>query len=187
MRLLPFFSGIGDNNMKGLIRSLSRGRSQLKQNVTRHKIRVENLSVTVSATGSAVGFGTAVAGDIPEGNILLLGAAAYLTLAGSGSDANLVDTWNGDFAVGSAPDADGSLAGAEVDMLPSTAVGPAVAEVSPRTRSVNATQVMLDNTDGSLEMNLNVLIDAADITDDQSVILTVNGEIELVYIVLGDD
>lgn len=173
--------------MKGLKRSLMRGGHLTKQNVTRHKIVVKDLSVTVSATGAAVGFGTVVAGDIPEGNVLFLGATCYMTLAGSGSDANLVDTWNGDFAVGSAPDADGSLAGAEVDVIPSTSIGPAVAEVSPRTRGANATQIMLDNTDGSLEINLNVLIDAADITDDQSVILTVNGEIELCYIVLGDD
>jgi len=148
---------------------------------------VKDLPVTVTSTGAAVGFGTVVAGDILEGNVLFLGATAYLTLAGSGADANLVDTWNGDFAIGTAPDADGSLAGAEVDLLPSTAVGPAVAEVSPRTRAANAVQAMFDNTDGSLEVNLNVLIDAADITDDQSVILTVNGEIELVYMVLGDD
>lgn len=173
--------------MKGLIRSLSRGKDLLKQNVTRHRIQVKNLSVTVSATGAAVGFGTVVAGDLPEGNILVLGAAGNLKFAGSGSDANLVDTWNGDFSLGSAPTADVTLSGAEVDLLPSTAVGPAVAEVSPVTRSVNAAQVMLDNTDGSLEVNLNVLIDAADITDDQSVILTVNGMIELCYIALLDD
>lgn len=173
--------------MKGLKRSLQRGGTLTKQNVTRHKIVVKDLPVTVSATGAAIGFGTVVAGDIPEGNVLLLGVAGYLKFDGSGSDANLVDDWEGDFAVGSAPDADGSLAGAEVDMLPSTELAAATSEIGVRTRAVNAVQAMLDNTDNSLEVNINVLIDAADITDDESVILTINGEIELCYIVLGDD
>ena len=70
--------------MKGLKRSLQRGGTLTKQNVTRHKILVKDLEVTVSAAGAAVGFGTVVAGDIPEGNVLLLGAAGYLKFDGSG-------------------------------------------------------------------------------------------------------
>jgi hypothetical protein len=172
--------------MKGLIRSLSRGRNQLKQNITRNKILVKDLEVEVSATGGGVGWGTVVAGDIPEGNVLFLGAAAYLTFAGPGSD-DLDDDWTGGFAVGTIPDEDGTLTGAEVDLILYTAIGAAEGEKSPRTRGVHYTQAMFNNTDGSLEVNLNVLIDAAKIGDDKSVTLTVNGEIELVYIVLGDD
>jgi len=173
--------------MKGLDRSLSRGPHPIKQHFTRHTLKIKNVTVAVSATGAAVGFGTVVLGDLPQGNILFTGAVGYLKLDGSGADANLTADWEGDFSVGSAPDADGSLAGAEVDLLPSTALAAATAEIGVRTRSVNATAAMLDNTDGSLEINLNVLIDAADITDDQSVNLTVNGEIELVYMVILDD
>jgi len=173
--------------MKGLKRSLQRGGTLTKQNVTRHKIVVKDLEVTVSAAGAAVGFGTVVAGDIPEGNVLLLGVAGYLKFDGSGSDANLVDDWEGDFSVGSTGITDVTLDGTDVDILPSTALPAATAEVGVRTRAVNATQAILDNTDGSLEININALIDAADITDDESVVLTVNGEIELCYIVLGDD
>lgn len=174
--------------MKGLIRSLKRGGHLTKQNVTRHKIVLKDLVCNVSATGAAVGIGSVVAGDIPEGNVLLLGATGYLQFAGpSGGSTNLVDTWEGDVAVGSVADSDGSHSGGEVDMLPSTAIGPATSEAIARTRLTNATQVMLDNTDGSLEVNLNLIIDAADITDDQNVDITVNGEIELCYIVLGDD
>jgi hypothetical protein len=170
---------------KGLARSISRG-PKSRAPIVKQTVRVST-TVTVTSVTTAVGFGTTVVGDLPEGNILFLGAAGYLAFAGSGDDANLTATWNGDFSLGSAPTVDVTLSGAEVDLLPSTAIGPAVAEVAPVARSVNATQVMLDNTDNSLELNLNVLIDAADIGDSQSVILTVTGTIELAYIVLLDD
>lgn len=171
--------------MKGLPRSLSRGNAA-KNAAVKRTVKLSG-TVAVSSTGTAVGFGSLVVGDLPEGNILLLGAVANVKLAGSGADANLGDTWNGDFAIGSTATADVTLDGTDVDIIPSTAIGPAVAEVSPITRGANATQVILNNTDGSLELNLNVLVDAADIVDDQSVNLTVSGELYLCYVVLGDD
>lgn len=170
---------------KGLPRSMSRGAAS-RQEVIKQNFVIGG-TVTVAATGAAVGFGTAVIGDLPEGNILLLGAVAYLSLAGTGSDANLTATWDGDFSIGTAPTADVTLSGAEVDIIASTALGAATAEVSPRVRAVNATQAILDNTDGAMELNLNVLIDAANITDDQSVVLTASGVLQLAYIVMLDD
>ena len=170
---------------KGLPRSLARGAPQ-RQEIIRQVVNI-NHSVAVTATGAAVGFGTSVIGDLPEGNILFLGAVGYVQLSGSGSDANLDATWDGDFSVGTAPTADVTLSGAEVDILPSTALGAATAEVSPRVRAVNATQAMLDNTDGSLELNLNVLIDAANIVDGATVNLTARGTLQLAYVVMLDD
>jgi hypothetical protein len=173
--------------MHGLTRSLKRGGNLVKQNITRHTIKVRDLSLTVSATGAAVGFGTVVAGDIPEGNVMFLGAVGYLKFDGSGSDANLTADWEGDFSVGTTGTADVTLDGTDVDILPSTPLAAATAEQGVRTRAVNITGAIFDNTDGSLEINISALIDAADITDDQSVILTVNGEIELIYVVVLDD
>lgn len=170
---------------KGLPRSMSRGEG-IKQEIIKKVISI-NTTVTVTATSTAVGFGTAVIGDFEEGNVLLLGAVSNLAFAGSGSDANLTADWEGDYAIGSAPTADVTLSGAEVDIIPSTAIGAATAEVIAATRGANATQVMLNNTDGSLEINLNLLIDAADITDDESVDITVTGELYIAYIILGDD
>ena len=170
---------------KGLPRSLARGAPQ-RQDIIRQVVKIDR-TVAVTATGAAVGFGTGVIGDLPEGNILFLGAIVYLQLSGSGSDANLDATWDGDFSVGTAPTADVTLSGAEVDILPSTALGAATAEVSPRVRAVNATQAMLDNTDGSLELNLNVLIDAANIVDGATVNLTARGTLQLAYVVMLDD
>lgn len=171
---------------KGLQRSLSRGPNTTAA-VVKQVVKIRDVEVEVSATGAAVGFGTTVIGDLPAGNILLLGAVMYLQLAGSGTDANLTATWDGDFSVGSAATADVTLSGAEVDIIASTALGVATAEVSPTVRATNATQAILDNTDGSLELNLNVLIDAASITDDETVTLTANGELYLLFSVLGDD
>ena len=170
---------------KGLPRSLARGAPQ-RQDIIRQVVKIDR-TVAVTATGAAVGFGTGVIGDLPEGNILFLGAVCYLQLSGSGSDANLDATWDGDFSVGTAPTADVTLSGAEVDIIGSTALGAATAEVSPRVRAVNATQAMLDNTDGSLELNLNVLIDAANIVDGATVNLTARGTLQLAYVVMLDD
>ena len=170
---------------KGLPRSMSRGAAQ-RQEVVKHTINITG-TVAVTATGAAVGFGTSVIGDFPEGNILLLGAVAYVQLSGSGADANLDATWDGDFSIGTAPTADVTLSGAEVDIIASTALGAATAEVSPRVRVTNATQAILDNTDGSMELNLNVLVDAANIVDGATVNLTASGVLQLVYVVMLDD
>jgi len=170
---------------KGLPRSLSRGAAQ-QQDIIKQNFNIRG-TVAVTATGAAVGWGTAVIGDLPEGNILLLGAVAYVQLAGSGTDPNLDAAWDGDFSIGTAPTADVTLSGAEVDIIASTATGPATAELSPRVRAVNATQVIFDNTDGSLELNLNVLIDAVNIVDGATVNLTTSGVLQLAYIVMLDD
>lgn len=164
--------------MKGLPRSLAHANIGVSRNIP-----VRNLAIrTMGATG--VGYGTAVIRDLPEGNILLLGAIAYLQF--TKLDAGTTATFDGDYAIGSAPTADATLSGAEVDIIPSTALGAATAGVSPMVRGANATQVMLDNTDGSLELNLNLLIDDAAVSaDDQD--FTVNGVVSLAYIVMGDD
>lgn len=171
---------------KGLPRSMSRGAPQ-RQEIIKQTLVARDLTVTVGATADAVGFGTAVLAGLPEGNILLLGAVGYFRFAGSGADANLTADWEGDFSIGTTGTTDVTLDGTDVNILPSTAIAAAEDEVSARTRSANATQAILDNTDGSLELNLNVLIDAADIGDDEEVELTVTGELYIAYIMLGDD
>lgn len=166
--------------MKGLPRSLANSPSAGGNPKT---FKVDSLAMTTTgATG--VGYGTAVIGDLPEGNILFLGAVAYLQFT-KGS-AGTIATFDGDFSIGSAATADATLSGSEVDIIPSTALGAATAGVSPMVRATNATQVILDNTDGSLELNLNLLIDDASVSaDDQA--FTATGYLLLSYIVLGDD
>ncbi len=166
--------------MKGLIRSL--GRNPFTQPVRKLSIPVRALPLAVAGT-TGVGFGTAVIGDLPPGNILFLGAVAYMQF--TTADGDVVATFDGDYSIGSAPTADATLSGAEVDIVGSTALGAATAGVSPVARGTNATQVILDNTDGSLELNLNVLIDDANISGAGDFV--VNGVLHIAFTVLGDD
>jgi len=173
--------------VKGLQRSMSRG-NELRQEIVKRVIAVRvGLLTADGATG--VGFGSLVIGDFPAGNILLLGAIAYMQFSGPTSG-DLVDTWEGDYGIGTTPASDATITAGDVDMVPSTALAAAVAEISPRTRGVNATGALtgqiFDNTDDSLELNLNLLIDDVDIAAD-GIVMTVNGELHLAYIAMGDD
>lgn len=144
-----------------------------------------NAKVATITGASGVGWGTVVIGDIPEGNILLLGAVLNCVLTKSGSD--IQATFDGDISIGAAPTADATLNGAEVNIIPSTSNGgAATAGVSPAIRGTNATAVVLDNTDGSLELNANVLVDDANVSGDTGTI-SITGTLFLAYIKLGDD
>jgi len=170
---------------KGLQRSLSRGPAT-RQSISKLEFSV-NAPITSVATGSAIGFGSAVIGDFPEGNILLLGAIANLNFTGPTSD-DLTDTWAGDFGIGTTPASDATISVADEDIIPETAIPPATAEASPVVRAPStANGVILDNTDGSLEINLNLLVDAANQTDDTSVVITATGSVVISFVVLGDD
>lgn len=166
---------------KGLPRSRARG-EPARNPIVKQFVEVSAIAISVAGT-TGVGWGTAVIGDLPEGNILFLGAIAYLQF--NSADADITATYDGDYSIGTAATADATLADAEVDIVPSTALGAATAKLSPRVRGANATQVMLDNTDGSLELNLNLLIDDATISGTAD--MTATGFVQLAYIVLGDD
>lgn len=167
---------------KGLPRSMSRG-SAARQEIIKKTIPID---ASVSVDGlTGVGFGSVVVGDLPEGNILLLGAVSYIRLTGPTS-ANLVDTFEGDYSIGTTATADATVAGTDADIIPLTAIGPATAEVTALTRAVNATAAVLDNTDGSLELNLNVLIDDLSI-DANDIPIAATGNITLLYAVMSDD
>lgn len=164
--------------MKGLPRSLAHANLGMSKNIP--------ISLAVVTTGmTGVGFGTAVISGLPEGNILLLGAVAYIAITKGSADT--VDAFDGDYAIGSAPStSNAALATTKADIIPSTALGAATGGTSPLVRGANATQAILDNTDGSLELNFNLLIDDASVSaDDQD--FTVRGVVTLAYIVLGDD
>ncbi len=153
-------------------------------------VKAKTVTLTEDAGGQPA-WATLVVGDFPEGNILFLGAVSYFQFSGSGADADLGDTWEGDYGVGTTPSTDDTdpLATTFEDITGTVAIAAATAEVSPRTRGVSANGeagVMYDNTDGSLELNLNILVDAADISGDDSV-LTISGELYISYVTLGND
>ena len=171
---------------KGLKRSLAHANMQSAP-IVKQVIPVRAKTVTVAgATG--VGFGTVVLGGLPEANILFLGAVSYLQF--TTADADVTATFDGDMGVGTVPTADADLGDAGDDnFIPSTALGAATAKVSPVVRGVSTDSesgIIIDNTAGSLEVNLNLLIDDASISADD-VDFTVEGAVTLSYVVLGDD
>ena len=174
---------------KGLPRSMKRGTPQ-REEVMKITVPFKNLALSVTSVSTAVGFGSAVIGGLPQGNILLLGAVGYLKL--TTADADAATSWHGDFAVGTAPNADADLTdGTDIDILPSTTIDAVTSsKISAITRAAS-TQTqhakIIDNTDGSLELNLNVLVDAADIVDDSTISFTADGYVTLLISVLGDD
>lgn len=172
--------------MKGLPRSMAHGKAGTEPSPRRVRYDVKNLALSVVSITTADGSGSAVIGDFPEGNILYLGGISYLRF--STSDADITSAvWEGDYSVGTTAAADPTIDGTEINLIGLEAVGPAVAKISPVTRAEGDTVNMFNNTDGSLELNLNVKVDAAHIGDGATASFTVDGYVELVYIVLGDD
>lgn len=169
---------------KGLPRSI--GRATPVQAVI-NKLVLPVDAVTVSVTDGAPGHGSAVVGDLPEGNILFLGAVGYLSF--TTSDADVIASFEGDYSIGTVATADGNVSDAgEANIIASTAIAAATAKVSPVTRGVgdgSLAGVVFDNTDGSLEINLNLLIDNASISGNAD--FSATGYIVMSYIVLGDD
>jgi hypothetical protein len=174
---------------KGLPKSLSRGNAQ-KQEVIKQSIAISD-SLDITGVDSAVDAGTFVIAGLPEGNILLLGAVAYIQVD-AGSDAHVIDNWDGDFGIGTIPNADLDLSDAgDDDIIPSTALSAGASDkLAPSTRGVSTQtehSLIIDNTAGSLELNFNLLIDDNVITDTEDGTFAVTGVLHLAYIMLGDD
>ena len=177
---------------KGLQRSLSRGPASTVAMIKR--TIVVNAVINITGVDAAVDAGTAIIGDFPEGNILLFAAVAYVSVS-AGTDAHVINNWNGDYAIGTVPQNNVDLSDAgEANIIASTALDAGAGDkIAPATRalfpnsSAAMTPLMLDNTDGSLEINLNLLVDDNVITDAEVGTFTVTGTLYLVYTVLGDD
>lgn len=170
---------------KGLRRSASRpvggGKAQA---IIRQKFKF--VDTVISVVDGAPGYGSVAAFRLPEGNVLLHGFMGYIKL--STSDADITATFDGDISVGTAATADGALSGSEINVVASTALGAATAKVSPSVRlasSSTTTGVIHDNTAADLVFYFNLLIDDAAISGAADFLI--NGYVEAVYTILGDD
>jgi len=175
--------------VKGLDRALSRG-NQATKGIVRQDL-VINKSFDITGVADTVDAATAVIGGFPEGNILFLGAVAYISVDATG-DTHVIDNWAGDYGIGTVPNADVDLGDAgDDDIVPSTALAAGVSDkIAPSTRGISTQTehgLILDNTDGSLELNLNLLIDDNVITDTEDGTFDVTGMLHLSYVVLGND
>lgn len=165
---------------KGLPRSLSRA-IQSRAPVVRKMLL---LNETINVADGAPGFGTVPIGVLPKANIVLLGVVGYIQLlTASGT---VIAAWTGSFGVGSLPITADSLAGSgAADILPSAVLAAATAQLSPLTRSSKAGVTILDNTGGTLSINLNLLIDDASISG--AAVFTLSGEVTLSYVDMADE
>lgn len=160
-------------------------RSLERANIVTQPFVVSN-RVSVSIDGSSgAGWGTAVIGGLPEGFLSLKAAVAAVTVLGTGGT-GIAATWSGDVAVGTTPTADNTLGGTDVNVTASTAIGPAVAGVIGRVSALGSTAVLLDNSGGSLELNLNVLVDDANVSGTEGT-LDIDVVVWLDMTILGDD
>ena len=174
---------------KGLPRSMSRG-AAARQEIIKQSIAFDQ-SLDITGVDSAVDAGTFVISGLPQGNLLFLGAVAYAQVD-AGADAHVIDNWNGDYGIGTIPNADVDLGDAgDDDIIPSTALDAGASDkLAPSTRGASTGTehgLIIDNTAGDLELNFNLLIDDNVITDTEDGTFQVTGVIHLAYIVLGDD
>lgn len=143
-------------------------------------LRFELLGAPISivAVGAAIGFGAVQIGDFLNKQLYIDSIAA--SIAFIKQDSNMIATWSGNWSLGSAPTADLTLSGAEVDLIPSTAVGPAVAgkiaaPASPvRVSASLATRLWT----AAEEVNLNLIVNAADITDSTTAVVKAFGYVD---------
>jgi hypothetical protein len=173
--------------MKGLIRSLARG-SAVRQPIMKLRFPVRALPISIVGA-SGVGFGFANVGALPQGNLLFLGAVSYLRFSKNG-DSDIQDAFDGDFAIGTAGTVDVDVSDAdEATIIPATAFpAPAAAGLSAVLRGASTDALgggIIDNTDGSKNVVLNLLIDDANISGTASML--VEGYVDIAVIVLGDD
>ena len=170
---------------KGSVRSFNRIPAAQRPIVKKSFALNHSFDNIDGATG--VGFDSVVIEGLPEGNIMLLGAVLNATL--TKTTANIVDAFDGDLSVGTTPVDDGTMSGADIDIIPQTAITQATSGVSASNRCVSTNSQsgdVFDNTASTLEINVNLLIDDADTDgDDQNVDMT--GTLDIAYLVLGDD
>lgn len=139
----------------------------------------------ISVADGAPGFGNVAIGQLPEGEILLLGGFAELTF--TTADADVIAAWTGSFSVGTAGTIDADVADTgEATFIQSSTIAAATAKVSPETRGVSAvanTGTIISNQAGTSQLFLNLLIDDASISGAAS--FTVSGKVKFSYVNLG--
>jgi hypothetical protein len=166
---------------KGLPRSMRNAKAADAVKISDLRFGQRNFVIT----NGAPGWGTIPLGQLPQGNILFLGVVTYLKF--TKNDADITDTFDGDYALATAPIASGALG--SPDLIASTAFAAAASGgATTLMRAASAAGLaglVVDNTAGDKEINLNVIIDDASISADGA--LFVEGSVHIAYTALGDD
>lgn len=172
-------SGAGAKN-GATVTASERGNSTVHQTI----LTLASTPVTVGNTTGA-SFGGVKLYDFPAGRILVLGVTASLGFVWTGED--IAADGSGDWSLGSTITSDATLDGTDVNMLPSTAMtDPAVLGVAAATASALAASAQFDGTATAIDLNLNVIIDNADVADAASDVVLTSGTVTVTWINLGD-
>lgn len=151
------------------------------------ELTLDDLTVALTDEATVVAHGNHKLYDFPEGGILILGALSDLDLTKDAAGVN--DTWDGDFALGTAAAAaDTTLTGTEDDVLPSTATPQAVGGATTANGLSTSSEMSVhDGTTTAKDLYLNVLVDDADHDVGATATnLIFNGTIRVFWIDLGD-
>jgi len=120
----------------------------------------------------------------PEGRLLIMGCTANLSFVWTGEDIDAAGS--GDFSLGTTISSDATLAGTDVDLLPSSAMlDPFVLGVGTGSGALVAS-AQLDGTSAAKTLNLNIIIDDADVSDAASDVVLVSGTVTVTWVHLGD-
>ncbi len=151
---------------------------------------VHKTTFTLASTPVTVGnvtgasFGGVKLYDFPAGRILVLGVTADLSFNWAGTDIGL--TGSGDFALGRSISADATLAGTDVDLLPSTALLDPFVDGVGTGKGALVASAQFDGTGGAISANLNIIIDDADVANAAEDIVLASGPVVIHWINLGD-
>lgn len=145
-----------------------------------------NTIIDVTATGAAIGFGSVATGlGFRDSNFVRLGLVANLSF--TSLDSNAIAAWQGDFGIGSTAATDATITGTDVDFLSSQALG-ATGGIEPTTRyTQDGAVTIVDFTPADVGLFINMLVDAASISDSTTAQFRVEGDISFAGVVLGDD
>lgn len=173
-------SGVGAKN-GATVTAVENGAGDL---VHKTVLTLASTPVTVAnVTGAS--FGGAKLYDFPAGRVLVLGVTASLGFVWT--DEDIAQDGSGDFSLGTTITADATLDGTDVNLLPLTAMtDPFVLGVGAATANALAASAHFDGTATAIDLNLNIIIDDADVSDGASDVVLASGTVTVTWVNLGD-
>lgn len=144
----------------------------------KYRVEIPNRDILVSAAGAAIGFGALPLDDFPAGKRIVFHGIRF-SLGFQRMDTNLIATWSGDWSLGTQPNTDTDLADAtDFDLIAAQAIGPANASGLIAAVETVVAGPAARTWASNEEINLNMIVDAADITDGATARIRVSGFID---------
>ncbi len=154
--------------------------------MNRTVLTLSSVAFALTDVGATVAYSGKKIYDMPDGQIVIFGASANLTLGKSSAGVNV--DWDGDFSLGTVTASNNAtLTSTEANIIVSTATPQAVAGATTAKAVGITTPLYLDGSGTAVDIYLNFLVDDAD----QDVTgtpcnLIVSGTVTLLWANLGD-